>query len=442
MTSNAGLRARLRFFLNRVQERLWVRPLLYCLLSVAAAFFAGLADRLAERFDLLHVLPQISIESVRMLLSIIAASMLGMAVFAVGSMVAAFQAAGTSATPRAFALVIADDVSQTALSTFIGAFIFSVVGISALSNGYYGASGHLVLFAMTLGVLLLVILRFLQWVDRIARLGRIGETIEKVEAATARALRELRLHPRMGGTAATDDGGLPLESSRVGYLQRIDMAALQAIAEKESLQLDVGLLPGSLVGPGRCLAKIRGAAAPLEDSLRLRIERSFVIGSKRTFDEDPRFGFVVLSQIASRALSPAVNDPGTAIDILTTHLRLFTAWAQAAPEAAAAAPAYDRIGVPALSVDDLLDDAFNAIARDGAALVEVAVRLQRVLQGLASLPDPALAQAAARHACHALVHAERALLHPAEQQQLRAAGAWVGQAIAAGRTDRPSHASA
>ena len=61
------------------------------------------------------------------MLSIIAASMLGVATFAVGSMVAAYSSVRSSATPRAFALVVADDVSKTALSTFIAAFIFSVI---------------------------------------------------------------------------------------------------------------------------------------------------------------------------------------------------------------------------------------------------------------------------------------------------------------------------
>lgn len=54
-----------------------------------------------------------------------------------------------------------------------------------------------------------------------------------------------------------------------------------------------------------------------------QIARAFLIGDERTFDDDPRFGLVVLSEIASRALSPAVNDPGTAIDIIGTFVRLF-----------------------------------------------------------------------------------------------------------------------
>jgi uncharacterized membrane protein len=46
----------------------------------------------------------------------------------------------------------------------------------------------------------------------------------------------------------------------------------------------------------------------------------------RYFHEDPRFGLITLSEIASRALS--VNDPSTAIQIISSHVRLFSVWAE------------------------------------------------------------------------------------------------------------------
>jgi uncharacterized membrane protein len=129
------------------------------------------------------------------------------------------------------------------------------------------------------------------------------------------------------------------------------------------------------------------------------------------FAHDPRFGLVVLSEIASRALSPAVNDPGTAIDIIGTLVRLFVHWSapqQQEPEPATA-PECDRIFVPELSVADMFDDAFNGIARDGAGLLEVQVRLQKALQTLAARDDDAMRIAAHRHALSALARAEQAI---------------------------------
>jgi uncharacterized membrane protein len=58
------------------------------------------------------------------------------------------------------------------------------------------------------------------------------------------------------------------------------------------------------------------------------LREAFVIGNMRYFHEDPRFGLITLSEIASRAYIPAVNDPGTAIQIISSHVRLFSLWAE------------------------------------------------------------------------------------------------------------------
>ena len=176
---------RLRFLLNRISERLWIRPLAMCVLSTAVVFVAKTADNAGIG----QLVPAISTDSVETLLTIISASMLVISTFAVASMVSAYASASSTATPRSFPLVISDDVSQNALSTFIGAFIFSVVGLIALQNSYYDRAGRFALFALTLMILAMVVITFVSWVDRIARLGRLGGTIDKVEAATTAALQ-------------------------------------------------------------------------------------------------------------------------------------------------------------------------------------------------------------------------------------------------------------
>jgi uncharacterized membrane protein len=87
------------------------------------------------------------------------------------------------------------------------------------------------------------------------------------------------------------------------------------------------------------------------------------------------------------------------------------------------------VAVPALPLAELFDDAFNAIARDGAGIVEVALRLQRHL-GELGREHPALSADARRHADLALRRAERALDFPDDIEQVRArhAAYWHGPA--------------
>lgn len=428
---------RWQYVLARARERLWLKPLLVCLLSVAGAFFAELADSLPVAW----LTPHVSEESIDSLLSIMAASMLVIATFAVSSMVSAYASVGSSATPRAFRLVVADDASQNALSTFIGAFIFSIVALMALKNGYFETAARFVLFVQTMSVFAIVVLTFVRWVDRIARLGRVGTAIDVVETAAAAALKRRRAARHLHGCCpgAGTAPGDPVYARRVGYVSRINIAALQSWAESAKARVAVLALPGTLAMPGQPLARVQIEARPAapadaeapaksKEPDLAKVVDAFVVGGDRLFEDDPRFGLVVLSEIAGRALSPAVNDPGTAIDIIGTQLRLLVDWAEPAEETAAKAeaeaeakPRHDRVSVPALAAHDLFEDAFTAISRDGAGAVEVAVRLQKALGALASVGDADFRAAALAHGRMALARAEAALTLPQDLAQVREA---------------------
>jgi uncharacterized membrane protein len=387
-----------------------------CLFSIAAAFVAGLADR----FELAEFVPEVSSDSIRTLLQVIASSMLVIAVFAVSSMLSAYASASNGATPRSFALVVADDVSQNALSAFIGAFIFSIISLVALMNGYYQKAGLFALFVLIILVFAIVILRFVRWVDSVARLGRLANTIDKVEKAARKAMCDRRGRPTLDAMPVRGDfGGSPVYADSVGYVQRVDVAALQVVAEDQGLKIRVNALPGTFATAARPLAYVKGDEA---DADVARVRDAFVVDGERTYDEDPRFGFIVLSEIASRALSPAVNDSGTAIDIIGTFVRLFTMWAEPSEEEEekkGPEVRFDRVEVPELELSDMFDDAFNAIARDGSATLEVGVRLQKAFQALALQGNEEMKRAALGHSQYALDHAKQSLKLSEDYELLR-----------------------
>ena len=198
-------------------------------------------------------------------------------------------------------------------------------------------------------------------------------------------------------------------AASVGYVQHIDIAALQTWAEETQVRVVVAALPGTFAAPGRALAYVSTRPGDQTEIDCKGVVESFQIGGDRLFDDDPRFGLVVLSEIAGRALSPAVNDPGTAIDIVGTLVRLFSLWSEPATAGDEHAPKYDRVEVPEISVRDMFDDAFTAIARDGAGVVEVSVRLQKALHSLASIGDAEMRDAAEYHGQLALKRARIAL---------------------------------
>lgn len=413
------MKERFSVLLARVRQRLWFKPLSFCILSITGVFLASLLDMTYLEW----FLPDFSTESTEDLLKLMASSMLVMATFSVGAMVSAYASASNSATPRSFPLIIADDVSQNALSAFIGAFIYSVVSLVALTNGHFaGKASQIVLFLMTVVVFAVVILSFIWWVDKIARLGRLEYTIQKVESAVNAAIRKRQRSPRLGGipTFEPPNHAQAIFATSVGYVQQIHVDTIQERASESQLKVLVAALPGTFGTPSRPIAwVIAEAPQGASDEDLKAISDAFVIGDSRVFDQDPRFGLIVLSEIASHALSSAVNDPGTAIAVVHTSLRLLIKWHQYAEGAGPQEITHDRVAVPELALTDVFEDAFAAIARDGAGTIEVVVRLLKALEALAMMNDPSFKQAAIAQAKVTLARAKQALTLPADLETVR-----------------------
>ena len=220
------------------------------------------------------------------------------------------------------------------------------------------------------------------------------------------ALKRRRDAPNLGGVPVRACvAGRAVFATNVGYVQNIDIDALQLWVQDAQVRVVVTALPGTFAAPDRALAYLSDTQGDPDGIDCKPVIDAFEIGVDRRFDDDPRFGLAVLSEIACRALSPAVNDPGTAIKVVGTLLRLFTLWSQPATAEDEHVRVCDRVQVPEVSVRDMFDDAFTATARDGASMVEVSVRLQKALLCLASVGDSEMRDAAGHHGRLALERA-------------------------------------
>jgi uncharacterized membrane protein len=410
--------SRLTWILSRIRRRLWIRVSLYALLGVVAALLASLSGRFFSGKMPLDV----TSEAIDSLLTIIASSMLAVTTFSVGALTSAYAGATSNATPRATPLLTEDEVVQRSLSTFVGSFLFSIVGLIALKVSAYGPEGRAVLFIFTLIVIVLIVVALLRWINQLTKLGRVVDTVSRLETVTCEAMKTRIALPFLGGQVLTSpEQGAQVHSDCVGYVQFVDTAALSEVSEKLQVNVEVHVLPGSFVYHGSVLACLSTLDGPLTDEVDCKIRETFTIGTVRTFDQDPRFGLVVLSEVALRALSPAVNDPGTAIDVIGRQTRLLSYWGDAWKNAEKTPAKYPRVRVSALAYDDLFEDAFNLIGRDGAGQIDVMLRLIKALQALSQTGPAASRVAAHRQLQIALSRAADGLRNDDDQRRLQAA---------------------
>lgn len=394
--------SQLRWLVTGLARRLWVRATLFAVAGILTAF-AGivLAPLIPGGWSI-----KVGADSIDAILQILASSMLAVTTFSLATMVSVYATASTATTPRVVELLIRDRSAQNALGTFVGSFLFSLVGIIALHAGAYGDSGQIVLFVATLAVIVVIVVTLLRWIDLLARFGRVGDAIDRVEVVATRALRECREHPWLGGRMPSSDfpAAGSVTSDRIGYVQHIDVAALERLARLAGGEIHVEARPGAFVDGVTPLARLDFVP---DEETRQAVRSAFHVGSRRWFDQDPRFGVVVLSEIAAKALSAAVNDQGTAIETLATLERVLAVLA--GPREGDGEVLYPHVVIPPVAIDDLFDDAFLAISTCGAGTLAVGIRLQKTLLALARLGHPAFRGAARRQSKLALDRARHAL---------------------------------
>ncbi|WJH39325.1 DUF2254 domain-containing protein [Aliirhizobium terrae] len=410
---------------GRLSRRLWVKASLYGVVGISTALAAiVIGPWLPEG------LPRsVGSNAVDAILQIIASSMLAVTTFSLSTLVSATATAAGSATPRATQLLLEDPTAQRALSTFLGAFLFSLVSLIALNTELYGDGGRFVLFIATLVVVALIVITLLRWMDHLAGLGNMGETISRVERAAQEAMDGYRQAPLLGGVelGSVPEAAIAIYHDEIGYLQHLDVATLSTVAEEADAEIFVTRRAGSYCDPAVPIAFVgfSGGARPGENDLADNIRAAFTLGDRRSYEQDPRFGLIALSEISSRALSPGINDPGTAIDVLAALVRVFGKSHRTDAERDEG-PVYPRVHIAALTEDDLVDAAFMPTSRDGAGMIEVAIRLQKSLAAVAGCGNPALAAAAERMAALAARRGMEALSFAPDRDRLEREVASIG----------------
>lgn len=387
--------------LRQVLKEIWVRVLGYGAIAVLAALVSPtLAPYVPEnlRFD-----PGDG--AVEEVLQIIASSMLAVTTFSLSIAVQAYAAAATSATPRSTALLQQDTTTQNVLATFLGAFLFSLMAIIGLEAGLYSDDGKFLLFVSTVLVVAMVVLALLRWITHLINFGRMNDTLDRVEAAATQAIETrvaapfLRAKPLLG---AIPPDAHAVHPDQIGYVQHVDVGGLNNIAEELEIEVWIAEPAGKFVHPSMPVLYVSGPR--LDEAHLTKVRQGVTIGRERNFDQDPRFGLVVMSEIALRALSPAVNDPGTAIDVISRQARVLSLWT---PDQSKE-PECTRVHMPPISGQNLIDDAFHALARDGAAFVEVHVRLQIALRALTKNNPDVFEPAASKLSALSLERCEKA----------------------------------
>ncbi len=242
--------SRWKWMLKQTIKKLWFRATLFAIVAIITALLSILFKSMIPE----SVSVKVGAEAVDNILNILASSMLAVTTFSLSIMVTAYGSATTNVTPRATRLVVEDVTTQNVLATFIGSFLFSLVGIIALNMGAYGERGRVILFIVTLVVIALILITLLRWIQHLTSLGRVGETTAQVEQAAIETFIARARNPCLGGYPWLENneqpkGTVAVYPKKIGYVEYIDMVKLSKLLTNDPRHVYLVAQPGSFIHP-------------------------------------------------------------------------------------------------------------------------------------------------------------------------------------------------
>ncbi len=364
----------------------WVLPAVILGVSVVAGVVVPSVDE--------HLLSDVdylfggNADSARSLLSTIASAMISVTGLVFSITMVVMQLASSQFTPRLLGSFLGSRVVQVTLGVFTASFVFALM---VLRDVRAGDSPFVPQLSVTVafGLVLASVGLFLAFIHHITDSIQVTEVVDRVAVGTVRSLER-------GSEAEWDDtSAVPPSWSqqpgpsvtvttgqRHGVVQRIHYSRLVGSAERAGVVVELVARAGDVRHRGQRLAVVHGAHAG--DDVVDAVRDAFGLGGDRTLQQDPEFGLRQLVDIAERALSPGINDPTTAVQVLDELHRIL--------RVAAIRPDRSRYlvdGSGAVRVVDrpptfagMLDLALDEIAHYGKETLQVPLRIEALLDDI------------------------------------------------------------
>lgn len=318
---------RLRQYFHDLGQRLLAVPLAFVMAAILLAQFMVAVDRSLSDERIPSTLTT-TVDAGRAMLTAIAGGLISSVTLLLSLILVAVQLAASQFSPRTLQDWTGDRTQQVTIGLVLGTSVYCLLILRetrALGEGEVLVPHMSVLLAVVLGVVsLTAVVRSVDHLTRSLRVGSVARSITEQTVSLVRrrgdrlTLEHPALKPAIRTAAIDRDEDVPLDALVVtsedgGWIQRIDEDELfEAIPDGSIARMAAGL--GTHVLPGAPLAWIW--PPPPDDRCVSAIRATIGLGQERTMQEDVGYGILQLVDVAIRALSPGINDPNTANDII------------------------------------------------------------------------------------------------------------------------------
>jgi uncharacterized membrane protein len=298
-------------------------------------------------------------------------------------------------SPRIIISFSRDRVTQWTLGIFLGTFLYCTAALPAARSVPYPVAP----VATVLGAILLAIACvgwLLFFIHHISQAISVNYIVDRIASETEAVIDDTMPWPRQPVRVADTAASLEelaeavVLSAASGYIRFIDTTRLVWLAKTYHVKIRVRRRVGQFVPAGTPLVAL-SRSGRLSGEAVAELRGAFDLGPSRTLQQDVEFGVLQIVDIALKAISPAVNDPTTAISSVDQLSRILIRFASREPPESLLydPPGVLRVGIPWIDFEGLLNSAFEQIRMYSRTDVAVSLRLLRALADIAiTTPDP------------------------------------------------------
>lgn len=361
-------------WIDDLESSLWLRPTVWLVSMAVLAVALITIDRLFLLDEIRALLPwflKSGGEEARTMLGAISTGMLTVTSLAFSlTMVTVVQTANAY-SPRILRQYLGDTHNQHVFGVLIGTFLYSLLVLRAVRSGEN--TEFVPVLATNMAIILSVIATgaLIYFINHVSQSIKVSNIIQLIFAHTKETAATL--FPENVGQPWIDAvpelpqrDPIVLTSEQSGYIQLFDPDSVLHTAAEGELLIRAAYIVGDYVLEDAPLVEIWSDQALTEEQ-KNTIRRAFILGRERSFTQDVRFGLRQLSDIALRAISPAVNDPTTtinAIDSLASLLSQLMKHGRIIPYRCDDSGRL-RLIFPDLTFADLLEEAYMQIVHYG-----------------------------------------------------------------------------
>jgi uncharacterized membrane protein len=382
-------------WIRRYRLRLYFRNAIW-ILPIVSIIAGLLAVVLLSRFERgMGWQMSMSLENGRVVMITIATSMFSLVVVGSSAILVTVQLAGAQITPRIISVVYTVPARKIALAVFVFTFTFSVGVLARIEGSVPLLTGYVAAYGFLLNLAL-----FIYFIDRIGKTLRPGAVLQYVALIGRNVIRavypehldEQHVSPPASDRLVEGEPTRVIANAEDGVLLAFDLKGLVNLAERSNCLIELIPEVGDFVAAGDSLFRIfHGGEALSEDAL----QDSVALGQERTMEQDPMFSFRIIVDVALKALSPAINDPTTAVLAIDQIHHLLR---EVGSRHLAEGQETDRAGQLRLvyrtpNWEHFVLLAVTEIRQYGRESIQVTRRLRAMLENLiATLPDRRAAQ--------------------------------------------------